>query len=287
MSTLKNIKEYAEMIKLGHTLFALPFALCGLCLAIISGYKVSWGLFFLVILCFTGARSAAMGFNRIADLKIDAKNPRTAFRALPDGRISKFAAWFFVIFSTLVFLTSAYFINTLCFVLAFPALVVLFGYSYCKRFTFGCHFVLGIALGLAPVGAWIALAGYFDFKILALAFALLFQISAFDILYSLQDKDFDNSVSLFSIPSKFGEKKSLQICFVLFVLASAMLFLTGFLFNLNLFYFIAVALISLIYFTGFFIFKSAGLNAINTVFFKMNASSSFLILLAVLPKTFL
>jgi 4-hydroxybenzoate polyprenyltransferase len=200
------------------------------------------------------------------------------------GRISKKAAWIFVLISCAVFVFSAWMINTLCFVLSFPAMLLLFGYSYSKRFTYASHFVLGLALALAPIGAWIAVSGRFDFRILALAAALVFQIAAFDILYSKQDTDFDRKNSLFSIPSVFGEEKAMKICFALFALAGLMLFLTGFLFKLTFFYFICAALISATYFSGLALFKKSGLLSLGTVFFYMNAASSILILLAVLPN---
>ena len=287
MSLAKNIYEYGDMIKLGHTLFAMPFALSGVCIARIAGHPVSWQLIAWILLAFTGARSAAMGFNRIADAAIDAQNPRTKDRAVAAGRISKNAAWIFVLLSCAIFLFSAWMINTLCFVLAFPALALLFGYSYSKRFTYASHFILGFALALAPIGAWIAVSGNFDFRILALAAALVFQIAAFDILYANQDRDFDGKNSLFSIPAVFGEARSLQICFALFALAGAMLFLNGFLFNLGVFYFACAALIAAVYFTGFRIFKKSGLAEIGLVFFYMNAAASILMLVSVLPQAIL
>lgn len=286
MKFFNAIYEYADMIKLGHTLFALPFALAGASLAYINGCQITPPLLLWIILAFTGARSAAMGFNRIADKIFDKENPRTASRALPAGRISAPAAFLFVALSLLLFFASAFMINRLCFILSFPALILLFGYSYCKRFTPYSHFVLGAALALAPIGAYLAVSGVFDFGILALGAALIFHISAFDIFYALQDMDFDKNNFLFSIPSKFGESLSLKICFILFILAAAMLFLTGFLFGLNFIYFAIICMVSLVYFSGFFVFKKAGLAKINAVFFNMNVSSSLLIFLAALSQIF-
>ena len=146
MKLSRDIAEYADMIKLGHTLFALPYALAGFCLA---AAKIFW-----VVAAFFGARSAAMGFNRIADAEIDAENPRTKNRAIAAGRISKKSACAFVAFSVFVMIFAAAMLNRLCLFLSFPAIAVLFGYSYCKRFTSLCHIVLGVALSLAPIGAW-------------------------------------------------------------------------------------------------------------------------------------
>ena len=284
MSIAKSAVEYAEMIKLGHTLFALPFAFSALALAYICGYNFTPDKFVWVTLAFAGARSAAMGFNRIADAAIDAKNPRTKDRALCVNKISKSHAAIFVVISAILMVLSAYMLNKLCFILSFPALIVLFGYSYCKRFTSLSHFVLGVALALAPIGAWIAFTGSFNPRILTLAFALFFQISAFDIIYALQDEDFDKSNKLHSIPARFGKKNSLNICFALFLAAILMHFLTGAIFELNYFYYVCAALISSIYLVGFFIFARAGLQKINLVFFYMNALCSILIMLAPLPQ---
>ena len=287
MKLARDIYEYGDTIKLGHTLFAMPFALSGACIAKTEGHPLSWALLGWILLAFTGARSAAMGFNRIADAAIDAKNPRTADRAVAAGRISKGAAWTFVAVSAALFIFSARMINTACFALSFPALALLFGYSYAKRFTCASHFILGLALAMAPVGAWIAVSGGFDPRILSLAAALVFQIAAFDILYANQDAEFDRKNSLFSIPAAFGEKKSLSICLALFALATCMLFLTGMLFCLGGFYFACAALIAATYFSGFALFKKSGLASIGTVFFYMNAASSMLMLVAVLPGAIL
>lgn len=287
MSITKSAVEYAEMIKLGHTLFALPFALSAIAIASVAGYSINPAMFVWITLAFFGARSAAMGFNRIVDAKIDAKNPRTSSRAICVNKISPKSASIFVGISALVMIISAAMLNTLCFWLSFPALGVLFGYSYCKRFTALCHFVLGVALGLAPAGAWIAVTGGFSAKILALSAALFFQIAAFDIIYALQDEDFDKANRLHSIPAKFGKSGALHIAFVLFLGAISMLFLTGVLFKMNGFYFVCAALISSIYLVGFSIFMRAGLAKVNLVFFYMNALCSLLIMLAPLPQAFM
>ena len=274
------------MIKLGHTLFALPFAMFGMCLAKIDGGKVGISTFVWIALAFAGARSAAMGFNRIADAEIDAKNPRTSNRAIASGKISKLAAGVFVALSAALMLLSAAMLNKLCLWLALPALTVLFGYSYCKRFTAASHFVLGLALSMAPIGAWIAVKGSFDPRICLAGLALFFQISAFDILYALQDIDFDKKNGLFSVPAKFGKKASLAVAPILFAGAAASLFAAGFFFKLGAFYAACAAAAALVYFAGYAVFLRAGLNKINLVFFYMNAASSVIIMLSVLPKTF-
>lgn len=275
------------MIKLEHTLFALPFAIFGMLIAKISGYELNFVDFIWIAIAFAGARSAAMGFNRIVDANIDAKNPRTSNRAIAQGRISKKSALLFVLISICVMMLSAYMLNPLCFYLSLPALCVLLGYSYCKRFTLLCHFVLGLALSLAPIGAWIAISGNFNWRIIFAGATLLFQIAAFDILYALQDFEFDVQNKLYSIPSRLGKRNSLIIVPMLLALSSFSLFATGCLFDLGTFFYICATLVSIIYLTGFITFLNAGLNKINLVFFYMNASCSFLIMASVLPKAFL
>lgn len=287
MRLFKTIYEYADMIKLGHTLFALPYALSGLAIADICGYRLTAAKAVWAVLAFTGARSAAMGFNRITDAEYDAKNPRTASRAVACGRISKRAAGAFVALSALLTVFSAAMLNALCLVLSFPALAVLFGYSYCKRFTPMSHFALGAALALAPAGAWIAASGGFDWRILLLGAALFFQISAFDILYAIQDEKFDRENSLFSIPARFGSERSVRIAGALFAMAAASLFACGLAFGLDPFYYACCAAAAATYLAGFCTFKRSGVEKINAVFFNMNAACSILILAAPLPQAVL
>lgn len=281
MKFTRNFSEYAEMIKLGHTLFALPYALAGFLLAYFSGFGFSPSKLFWIVLAFFGARSAAMGFNRIADAKFDAENPRTKNRAIPAGRIAKSSALLFVAFSAVAMLFSARMLNELCFWLAFPALTVLFGYSYCKRFTNLCHFVLGFALSLAPAGAWCAASGKFSFSIIFISLALLFQIAAFDILYALQDEEFDKSEKLHSIPASFGRKKSIMASAVMLLLSIVFLYLTGAAFSLGkIFYTISAAILAL-YVLAVLIFIKSGIKKIDLVFLYINALCSFLTLAAV------
>ncbi len=281
MKLSRNIFEYADMIKLGHTLFALPYALAGFLLAIFSGYSFSIAKLFWVVLAFFGARSAAMGFNRIADAAIDAENPRTKNRSLPAGRISKTSAFIFVIFSVAVMLISARMLNELCFYLAFPAIVVLFGYSYCKRFTNLCHLVLGLALSLAPAGAWIAVSGKISVSIIFISLALFFQISAFDILYALQDEAFDKDKKLHSIPATFGRTRSIFISAILLLISIIFLFSTSTVFKLGTFFYIVASVILVLYILAISIFVKSGIKKIDLVFFYINASCSFLTFAAI------
>lgn len=286
MDFFKSAKIYAELIKLGHTLFALPFALSALCLAYLNGHEFGWHKIFWTIVAFAGARSAAMGFNRIVDVRYDALNPRTMERPTVTGKISLYDAKIFTAISTAVFLVSAAMINRLCFFLAFPALAVLFGYSYAKRFTFAAHYILGAALALAPVGAWIAAADSFDPRILSLGFALFFNIAAFDLIYALQDMEFDKKNSLHSIPAKFGRPLTLAVASVSFALAAFCLAATGVIFKLGAVYGMCVFAIALLYAAGVFSIIKFGERKTELVFFYENISVSGLILFGIASNMF-
>lgn len=221
------MKNYLSLIKFSHTIFALPFALLGFFLATLEGGTgFSWRLFLLVLLCMVFARSAAMAFNRYLDRDIDGKNPRTATREIPAGVISARSALFFVIANSLLFIATTWFINFLCFVLSPVALAVILGYSYTKRFTFLCHFVLGLGLSLAPIGAYLAAGGGFDLIPILYSFAVLLWVSGFDIIYALQDEEFDKSLHLYSVPVRLGKKNALTLSSILHI-ACALIILTA------------------------------------------------------------
>lgn len=220
------MKNYLSLVKFSHTIFALPFALLGFFLATLeSGAGISFRLFMLVLLCMVFARSAAMAFNRYLDRDIDEKNPRTATREIPAGIIAPKAALAFVVVNSLLFITTAWFINTLCFILSPVALLIVLGYSYTKRFTFLCHFVLGLGLSLAPIGAYLSVLGQFDLIPLLYSGAVLLWVSGFDIIYALQDDDFDRSLSLNSVPVKMGRPAALRLSTGLHVGSAALILL--------------------------------------------------------------
>lgn len=204
-----RFQESLEMIKFAHTIFALPFALLSFFRA--SGGALPVRTLLWVIAAMVGARTAAMTFNRIADRAIDAENPRTATRALPSGRLRVSYAASLCVASSLVFLVAAWELNPLAFKLAFPTLAVLFGYSFTKRFTALSHLVLGLCLGIAPVGAWVAVRGRIEWAPVALALAVLFWTSGFDVLYALQDEAFDRARGLRSLPVRLGSKGALMV----------------------------------------------------------------------------
>ncbi|MEI8278898.1 MAG: UbiA-like polyprenyltransferase [Bacteroidota bacterium] len=223
---IRNIRNYLSLIKFSHTVFALPFALIGFTLAIVREHQpFSLRLFMLMLLCMVFARSAAMSFNRWLDRHFDAKNPRTAKREIPAGIIPAEQALAFTIVNSLAFVTTTWFINILCFYLSFVALFVILFYSYTKRITALCHVVLGVGLSLSPIGAFLAVTGRFDMLPLFFSFAVITWVSGFDIIYALQDEEFDKSQKLHSIPAALGVKNALTVSTILHVFSA--LFIIG------------------------------------------------------------
>ncbi|MBU4208136.1 MAG: putative 4-hydroxybenzoate polyprenyltransferase [Proteobacteria bacterium] len=228
---LERILTYGRMIKFSHTVFALPFAFSAVILAQRQHQMIISDIFW-ILLAMIGARSSAMGFNRIADAGFDAKNPRTSKRDIPSGRLSLPSAILFVIFFSGLFIFASAMLGKLCFYLSFPILVVLFSYSYTKRFTWLSHIYLGFAISLAPAGAWIALAKSFSWSVLILSLALMTYIAGFDVLYACQDIEFDKDEGLFSITAHFCVIKSLIIASIIH-LASFCFFFLIFAFDFN------------------------------------------------------
>jgi 4-hydroxybenzoate polyprenyltransferase len=215
------VKKYLSLVKFTHTIFALPFALTGFFLGYIAApEKFEWYLLLCVVLCMVFARNAAMGFNRWADRKIDAENARTKVREIPAGVIPARHALIFVIVNAAAFIATTYFINWLCFFLSPVALAVVLGYSLTKRITALCHLVLGLGLSLAPVGAYIAVTGEFHASPIILGVAVLTWVSGFDIIYALQDEQFDREHRLHSIPAFLGKSRALYVSTFLHVLTA-------------------------------------------------------------------
>lgn len=226
------MKNYLSLIKFSHTIFAMPFALVGFFWGIYDTQKpLDWHILLYIVLCMVFARSAAMAFNRYLDRDIDAQNPRTAVREIPAGVISASSALSFVIANCVLFIVTTWFINPLCFYLSPVALLVVLGYSYTKRFTFLCHFVLGLGLSLAPLGAYLAVTGKFEIIPILYSAVVLLWVSGFDIIYALQDEDFDRGLNLNSIPVKMGKKGALNLSNILHILAAIILLSLVFLIN--------------------------------------------------------
>ncbi|MEZ4910496.1 MAG: UbiA-like polyprenyltransferase [Saprospiraceae bacterium] len=217
------MKSYLSLIKFSHTIFALPFALLGFTLATLK-YGFSYEKLTFVLVCMVSARSAAMAFNRFLDRDIDSKNPRTLIREIPAGIISPRNALIFTLISAMIFVLSSYMLNSLCFILSPLALVVILGYSFTKRFTSWCHLVLGLGLGLAPVGAYIAVSGKFHMIPILLGVAVLCWVAGFDIIYALQDEEFDKENGLNSIPVRLGKKNALVVSNFLHLICMLALF---------------------------------------------------------------
>lgn len=232
-----KVKNYLSLVKFSHTIFAMPFALIGLFLAYrTTPSNFSWQLLIMVVLCMVFARNAAMSFNRVVDRYIDQKNPRTAQREIPKGIISAKSAILFTILNSLLFIGTTWFINGLVFVLSPIALGVILLYSFTKRWTILCHLVLGLGLSLAPIGAYLSVTGRFDFIPILYSFIVLFWVGGFDIIYSLQDEEFDKNESLKSIPAALGPKNALWVATVFHIITTLIVLYVGYKLNASSWY---------------------------------------------------
>lgn len=270
-----TVLNYLSLVKFSHTVFALPFAIIGYFTAIkMTGATFDWSLFAKVILCMVFARNAAMAFNRYADRNFDKLNPRTFIREIPSGIISAKAALFFVIINVALFIVTTWFINRLCFYLSPVAILVILGYSLTKRFTALCHFVLGIGLSLAPIGAFLAVTGYFNIIPTLFSLAILFWVGGFDIIYALQDDDFDKSQKLQSIPVILGRDGALKLSRIIHVISALVLLIPGLLMQSSMFYFFGWALFSGLLVYQQSLVKAHDLSKVNLAFFTTNGLAS-------------
>lgn len=273
----KTVKNYLSLVKFSHTIFAMPFALIGFFTGVVSTQsKPDFLLLIKVVLCMVFARTAAMAFNRYIDRKYDSQNERTKSREIPAGVISPAAALSLVIISAALFVAIAYSINSLCFYLSPIALAVVLGYSLTKRFTFLCHLILGIGLSLAPIGAYLAVTGKFDWVPLFFSFAVICWVSGFDIIYALQDDEFDRSLNLYSIPAYFGRKKALNISNVLHLSAVVFLVLAGINFQFSWIYWAGTVLFSGLIVYQHMLVKPTDLSKVNLAFATTNGIASLL-----------
>ena len=299
---MTTVKNYLSLIKFSHTIFAMPFALIGFTLAFfytgkavynsipgwhttienawvrqlnipISLQEAAWK-FFLVLVCMITARSAAMAFNRYLDRKWDAINPRTAIREIPKGIITPTNALLFTIASCLVFIAATFFINPICFYLSPVALAVVLGYSYTKRFTPLCHLVLGLGLSLAPIGAYLAVTGVFHWLPILFSLAVIFWVSGFDIIYALQDEEFDRSNQLYSIPAWLGKSKALRVSEILHLFSAAAVIAAGKLGGFGWLYWIGVLVFGGMLLYQHSIVKPNDLRRVNLAFMTANGIAS-------------
>lgn len=273
---IPKFKNYLSLVKFAHTIFAMPFALVGFFMGVQVLNHFRWETLLMVILCMVFARNAAMGFNRFVDRKFDAANQRTANREIPAGIIKPYRALAFVILNSVLFIITTYFLNDnkLAFYLSPVALIVILGYSLCKRFTSFSHLVLGLGLALAPIGAYIAISGEFAVLPLLLSIMVLFWVSGFDIIYALQDIDFDKSQQLKSIPASIGIKKSLGFSSILHILSFLLIIIIGFIGSWHIFYWIGGGIFSFLLLYQHLIVKADNLNRINLAFFTTNGIAS-------------
>ncbi len=279
MPVLRNLRVTLEMIKWEHSIFALPFALCGAMLA--AGGFPSIHQLLWIIVAMVAARSAAMAFNRWADAAIDAANPRTSTRALPAGHLSPAFVATFVVVSSAIFVLAASRLNRLSLLLSPVALAVLLLYSYTKRLTRWSHLVLGFALGIAPAAAWIAVRGSLDSRILLLTAAVTFWVGGFDVLYACQDYDFDRQAGLHSVPRYFGIGAALWIARAFHLIMIALLVALLVVFGLGKFAMIGVLAVVLLLLYEHSLVRPNDLSKLNAAFFTMNGVISVLFFLFV------
>ena len=307
---MTKVKNYLSLIKFSHTIFAMPFAMIGFFLGVLqtnfivgdnsgTAYPglgsnliyISPGQILikllLVLVCMITARSAAMAFNRYLDRSFDARNPRTAIREIPAGIIKANHALLFTALSCVLFMVSCFLINTLCFFLAPVALFVVLGYSYTKRFTPLCHIVLGLGLSLAPIGAYLAVTGRFDWLPVLFSFTVLFWVSGFDIIYALQDEEFDKSQNLYSIPVALGKKSALRVSEVMHALSALLVIAAGIYGGFGIWYWIGVSV-----FVGMLIYqhsivKPDDLRKVNVAFMTANGIASVVFAVFVIGDIFL
>jgi 4-hydroxybenzoate polyprenyltransferase len=272
---ISTVNKYLSLVKFSHTIFAMPFAMTGFFMATVKeAHPFQWQTFLLVVLCMVFARSAAMAFNRWLDADIDKRNPRTAAREIPAGVIASNSALYFVIGNAVLFMLCAWFINRLCFFLSPIALLVVLGYSYTKRFTALCHLVLGLGLSLAPIGAFLSVTGYFAVLPVMVSVLVLCWVSGFDIIYALQDEEFDRSLSLNSIPAWLGKPNALRFSEILHVVAAALVIAIGLSGHFSWLYWIGAAVFIIMLVSQHLLVKPHDLSRVNLAFMTTNGIAS-------------
>ena len=265
---LDKVSVYLRMIKFSHSIFALPFAFTS---AIIAASGIpDLRKIVLIVIAMVGARSGAMGLNRVIDREIDSANPRTEGREIPRGDISVFAAALLVIVSFVILVLAAYMLNPLCLKLSPVAIVVLIIYSYTKRFTWMSHFVLGLSISAAPLGAWMAVKGSFDIDIIPMVIAVIFWLAGFDVLYALQDIDFVKKYGLYSIPKRFGIKKSIYFSRIFHITSFLLLLANGMIFRLHGLYWTGMFLVAGLFLYEHSLIQEDDLSKLDIAFFNMN-----------------
>ncbi|MGU3470306.1 UbiA-like polyprenyltransferase [Paenibacillus sp. D51F] len=271
---IRKLRIFLEMIKVEHTIFALPFAYMGMLLGSVTmeGHLPSWAEAGWITLAMIGARSTAMGLNRLIDKAIDLRNPRTEKRALPAGLLKTGEVVLFVILSFVLFFIAASQLNPICLKLMPIAIFFLVIYSYAKRFTWLCHLILGLTIGLAPLGGWVAVTGSFHPGAWVLYVAIVFWLAGFDTIYALQDIDFDRKEKVYSIPARFGVNRSLTIAKLFHVITAACFLLLFVITDLSWLYLAGVVISLGILFYEHLILKPTDMSRLQTAFFTMNGA---------------
>jgi 4-hydroxybenzoate polyprenyltransferase len=282
-SVLFAVATFGRMVKLSHTLFALPFALAATAIAA-RGHGIRVTTVLAILVAMASARTAAMGFNRIVDRRLDARNPRTASRELPTGKVSVVAAATLTFASAALFVAAAASLGRLCLVLSPVVLFLVLGYSFAKRFTWLCHLFLGLAIGIAPAGAWIAVRGELGAPALWLVLAVATWIGGFDILYALADRDFDRREGIHSIPARFGVPAALVVSAALHLATVGALCATGLAARLGAIYFLGVAAVLAILIYEHSIVRPSDLSRVDVAFFNLNGYVSVVYFAATLTQ---
>ncbi len=282
------MKKYFSLVLFAHSIFAMPFALIGFFLGVTTTQNpFNWYLLALVVLCMVFARNAAMAFNRYLDRNIDAKNPRTVTRDIPAGKISANEALTFVVINCILFVVATAFINNLCLYLSPVALFVVLFYSYTKRFTALCHLVLGLGLSLAPIGAYIAVTGEFNVVPLFYSFAVLFWVSGFDIIYALQDENFDRNENLHSIPAALGIKNALRLSVVLHLFSAICVIMPLFFASFSWVYLIGIVFFCAMLIYQHLLVKPNDISKVDRAFATTNGYASVIFALCFLTDAYL
>jgi len=269
------MKKYFSLVTFSHTIFAMPFAFIGFFLAVTTtDHRFEWQKLLMMVLCMVFARNSAMAFNRFLDRDIDAKNPRTKQRDIPAGRITPTAALTFTIINCALFIGTTWFINPLCFYLSPVALLVVLGYSATKRFTALCHMVLGLGLSLAPIGAYLVVTGQFALTPLFFSLAVLCWVSGFDIIYAMQDEDFDRNESLHSIPAFLGKVGALRLSTFLHVISALFVIMPVFYIHPGILYYIGIAFFCAMLIYQHLLVKPTDLSRVNFAFMTTNGIAS-------------
>lgn len=282
-----KITQFLSLVKFSHTIFALPFAAIGFALGVQESSAPSLMLAIKILLCMLFARNAAMAFNRFVDRFIDAKNPRTLVREIPAGIIKAQSVLLFTIFNSVAFIITTYFINIACFYLSFVALAVVLGYSYTKLFTPLCHFVLGLGLSLAPIGAYLAVTGHFNIMPIFFAAIVFFWVSGFDVVYALQDVDFDLQQRLKSIPVLLGKQGALMFARICHFICSILVIVVGLYKPHSYLYMIGACLFILLLIYQHRLVKANDLSRIDLAFFTTNGIGSIVFGAFVIADVFL